>query len=94
MDALSQYHPQYQAFCEGLAERLLKDGQIQCDNQHTVSRQILYALFAEATAINGSLRWLYDNGACCCDCEVVYNVFSKYPPQATTEALKQVLSTA
>lgn len=35
----------------------------------------------------GALRWVKDNGGCCCDCEVVMNSFRHLRPSPRRDAL-------
>jgi hypothetical protein len=47
-----------------------------CDNTHRWTRRWRDARAPRATSLIGRLR---QSGACCCDCEVIFNVFPDYP---------------
>lgn len=81
-DTLSYEHPKYQTFINGLLERVFIGETNNCDNTHTVSRQVLYALGFDMAS---SLAWLKENGGCCCDCEVIFNVDPNNPYKEQTQ---------
>ena len=47
-----------------------------CDNTHRWTRRWRDARAPRANAL---VERLQRRGACCCDCEVIFNVFSDYP---------------
>ena len=51
-------------------------GEFGCDNTHRWTRRWRDARAPLATALIGRLQ---QSGACCCDCEVIFNVFPDYP---------------